>query len=298
MINFKNIWVIRNPVAGWKSLKQVDEMLDILSNKKRRLMVCNTLFSGHAGQLALKACEEQADLLVAAGGDGTLSEVINGLIAFQRQYEGAVPLLAIFPSGTVNLVAKELGVSGDPVAFVKLLVNGKERIIWPAKVNGRYFLTSVGIGFDAYIVNGVTACNKRKYSRLAYIFQACRLLAEKWQQSYEVSVDGERDCAAAVIAMNSRYYGGRFAPVGLAALTDPEIYLCIFKRSRRWDLFTYILYLLGSRLHKHKQVKIVSGGRIVVCGHEGQRVQVDGDIAAVLPVEISRGDIPVRIIGQ
>ncbi len=297
-MNFNHIWVIRNPVAGWKSLKHVNQMLEILATGKKRLVVHDTLYSGHAEHLALKACKEQADLLIVAGGDGTLNEVVNGIVVFKRKHKGVIPLLAIFPSGTVNLVAKELGVTDAPASFTRLIDSEKERVIWPAKVNGRYFLTSVGIGFDAFIVNNVSSCCKRKFSKLAYIYQACRLLAGKWRERYDISVDGTRYHAAAVIAVNSHYYAGRFAAVASAALTDQQVYLCIFTGSSRWDLFTYILYLLCSRLDKHKHVIIVGGKRATVSGSEKREVQVDGDIAVALPVRISGGDMPIRILSS
>lgn len=287
------IWVIRNPVAGKNSRRLVAKMLDMLT-KKVQLIIRDTCYAGHAQQLTSEACREGADLLIAAGGDGTINEIVNSLILYKQEHH-TCPVLAIFPSGTVNLVANELEISRNPQTFVDLILANKRCDIWPAKVNDQYFIANVGVGFDGYIVSKVTQHFKKKFSKLAYVYQSLRLIRKDWRQYYEVTVDEACYTACAAIVVNSRYYAGPYSITPQVRLTKPQLYVCLFESGIRWDIFSYFWWLLRDDLHKHPHVKILSSNNIHITG-TAQYVQIDGDPTGSLPLTITPGDTPLTVL--
>lgn len=294
MQSFKT-WVIRNPVAGKNSRQRVEKMLDILT-KKIQPVIRDTCYSGHAKQLALEACEANVDLLIVAGGDGTINEIINSLITYKQEYQSC-PVLAIFPSGTVNLVANELQISRDPAVFVDIILANKQQDIWPAKINAHYFIANIGVGFDGYIVSKVTQHFKKKFSKLAYVYQSLMLISKNWRQYYEVNVDGTAYNACAAIVVNSRYYAGPYSITPLVRLTKPQLYICLFESGIRWDIFSYFWWLVKGDLHRHPHVKILSGNEIYITG-TAQYIQIDGDTAGSLPLRICPGDTPLKVLAK
>ncbi|MCE5284326.1 MAG: diacylglycerol kinase family lipid kinase [Pelosinus sp.] len=296
MIKTNNVWLIRNPVAGWNSNRLVDEMLKLLNEKGLNPVIQNTNAAGHAEELAAEACREKVDLLIVAGGDGTLNEVVNGLATCQK--EGCpLPLLAIFPSGTVNLVAKELDIPSNPENYVDLLFKGNIKTIWPASINERYFIATVGIGFDAYIVGKINLEAKKIFSKLAYMFQTFHLLTTKWTQRYQVQIDGDPHSAVSVIVTNSYYYANHYSITPIARLTEPLFYVCLFEKSSNWDIFTYLISLVLGQLHRHKHVKIIPGKEVRIKAVQ-QQVQIDGDISALSCLTIKAGDVPIEVISN
>lgn len=295
MAVFNNIYIICNPTAGWTSSRRVSKMLDLLLSMGLRREVLYTRYPGHAFQLAIDACQGRADLLIVAGGDGTLNEVVNGLLAFRREPGGAIPTIAVFPAGTANLVAAEMNMPYSPDEFIDTILANEWKTIWPVKMNQRYFLSVAGVGFDAYIVGKVPSSIKRKFSKLVYLYHTVGLLINNWQRQYEVEIDGITHAAVSVIVMNGRYYANCYDITPAARLTDPRLHVCIFKRSSRWLIFTYLIWLCFNSLSRHKHVEIHSGKRVCIKG-PSEAVQVDGDLTELLPIQISAGDIPINVI--
>lgn len=293
----ERICVIQNPVAGWRSEQNVAKLLQILKAKQVVLTIQITEYSGHAEILAQEACSHGADVIIAIGGDGTLNEVVNGMIQCQYIESENRPALAIYPSGTANLVALELEICKDPQQFIDNLFLRRSRTIWPAKVGNKYFIAVVGIGFDAHIVSGVSSKHKKYFSKLAYLFQTFLLVLRGWNRKYRIHIDHKCHYAASAIIINSRYYGGKYSLIPQAALTNPDIYVCLFQQSRRRDLLSYLLYLLNGKLHTHKGVSIISGNTVRIDGTGEPRMQIDGDsISGVLPIQISKGNHFLEII--
>jgi diacylglycerol kinase family enzyme len=116
------------------------------------LTVVETSRRGHASRLAQGAAVDGIDAVVALGGDGTLNEAANGLA-------GSTTALGVLPGGSTNVYARTIGMTNDPIAatgeLLGALARGSTRQVGLGKVNGRYFLFNVGIGFDAAVVERV-----------------------------------------------------------------------------------------------------------------------------------------------
>ncbi|VBB09412.1 Hypothetical protein LUCI_4702 [Lucifera butyrica] len=293
--NRKKIWAICNPMAGQNTQDRITHMIELLKDQDLAPQVQFTAYPGHAEQLAREACQNNVALIIICGGDGTLNEIANGILAGQKQ-AGSLPALAVYPTGTANVVAKELGVPLDPVAFAALLRQNRQITVWPAEINDRYFIAMAGAGVDAQVVGQITPQEKKKLSVFTYILQTLTLLRQPWEHVYSVRIDGRIYRAASVIVTNSRYYAGKFELTPLSRLTEPRLYTCLITQGTRAHLLRVIFGLLAGRFHRQPFVRIIPGQSVTIEGLTTGPVQVDGDIRTKLPVTIRVGQKPLQFI--
>jgi len=166
----RNVAVIVNP-TGRRSLDSVERALDRARPQGSRTTVLLTADTGDATQLAASV-RDDADLVVAVGGDGTVSEVAAGLV-------GASVPLGIVPAGSTNIVARELGIPSGLPAAVRLLF-GPHRIVVRdlGRCGDRIFLHMAGAGLDARFFQRTNRELKRHVGWLAYVPAAAMALAE------------------------------------------------------------------------------------------------------------------------
>jgi diacylglycerol kinase family enzyme len=128
-----------------------------------KLEVEETANRGHAAALACRAMRDGVDVVVALGGDGTVNEVVNGLLT-DGVHDG-VPALGIVPGGSTNVFARALGLPNDPVDATSVLIDAmagwRTRRIGLGKADDRWFLFTAGLGYDAAVVAAVEAHRRR-----------------------------------------------------------------------------------------------------------------------------------------
>jgi len=156
------ILLVANPRATATSPRERDILARALSSEGE-LEVAETANRGHAAALACRAMRNGTDVVVALGGDGTINEVINGLLT-DGPHE-TVPALGIVPAGSTNVVARALGLPNDPIEATGVLLDalrsGSRRPINLGDMDGRLFAFAAGVGFDAAIVAGVERQRRR-----------------------------------------------------------------------------------------------------------------------------------------
>ena len=156
------ILLVANPRATATSARERDILARALSSEGT-LEVVETANRGHAAALACRGMRNGTDVVVALGGDGTINEVINGLLT-DGQHDH-VPALGIVPAGSTNVVARALGLPNDPIEATGILLDalrsGSRRPINLGNMDGRVFAFAAGIGFDAAIVAGVERQRRR-----------------------------------------------------------------------------------------------------------------------------------------
>ncbi|WP_134322537.1 diacylglycerol/lipid kinase family protein [Cumulibacter soli] len=148
--------LVTNPKATATSPRVRDVIINALS-AHTQLEVAHTDHRGHAIELGARATDQRYDLVIALGGDGTVNELVNGLLT--RGAGPHVPALAAVPGGSANVFARTLGTSNDPIEatgqLLEALAAGRERHISLGQMEGRWFVFTAGIGFDAAVVHGV-----------------------------------------------------------------------------------------------------------------------------------------------
>ncbi|MEJ2201631.1 MAG: diacylglycerol kinase family lipid kinase [Desulfuromonadaceae bacterium] len=259
----RRIKLIANPVAGGDALAKIRRVESCLAERGAQVETFLTSARGDAARAAVAAKAGGFDRLVVAGGDGTLNEVINGLVP------SSIPL-AFVPLGTTNVFALEVGIPVDVEAACRIALHGVPTSICLGRADEQRFLLMAGIGFDAEVVHGVDLGLKRRWGKLAYAVSAWRRFWQNPPAAIELILeDGRKMTGFGAIIGNGRLYGGRFSLTPGASLTEDAFEVCLLSRGGRW------LEPAGAVLFKARDLT-VSGAR--------GRVQLDGDPCGPLPM--------------
>ncbi|MFD4366332.1 diacylglycerol/lipid kinase family protein [Rhodococcus sp. NPDC058521] len=158
--------LIVNPNATSTTPAGRDLLAHALSSRVR-LEVAHTTHRGHAAELARQACDDGMGLIIVHGGDGTVNEVVNGLLgtphpdSMRAVRVGPIPPIAVVPGGSANVFARSLGIAPDPVdatnQLIDLLSFRRKRTIGLAHCDNRWFTFNAGLGWDAQVCEAVDA---------------------------------------------------------------------------------------------------------------------------------------------
>ncbi len=290
--------VIFNPAARGDQARRLRKRLDEIAAVAE---LRPTLAPGDARRLGAEAIREGFTTLVAAGGDGTLNEVLNGL----ADADGfAHTRLGVLPLGTVNVFAKELNLPHDFSGAWAAIQRGREIIIdapWAEHVvNGRterrYFAQLAGAGLDSRAVELVSWKLKKRLGPVAYLIAGLQALAENLPP-IEVSNGHETASGQLVLIGNGKFYGGRFPIFPRADLTDgvleavvyPRVNLAVAARSG-WGMLTGNFHTGG------KTIQLRGTELTLKCAHPIP-FQLDGENVAPLPVKFGIAGKVLRVIG-
>jgi YegS/Rv2252/BmrU family lipid kinase len=278
----RRLAVIYNPTAGPRRRRRFAAGLALLSAAGAVARVLATERRGDAERFAAAAASDgSADAIVAAGGDGTINEVINGMA-------GSGLPLGLMPLGTANVLAAELGIAVNPGAVAGAIAGGAVRRIHLGRCNGRYFVMMAGVGLDAHVVAAIKPRLKRAFGKLAYVAEGLNQIARLAPVRYRVTIDGVAADAATVIVANGRFYGGRYVVAAAADLGLPVLHACLFGRAGRVAALGYSVAMLFDRLQHlpEPDLAVRPGTRILIDGPAGDPIQGDGDVIGRLPAVI------------
>jgi diacylglycerol kinase (ATP) len=304
--SFKKVFLVHNHNAGKQTFfAGLHNNVEDLADEFMR-MYGPAVFSYYrintfrdAQEVANKACEEKADWIIVAGGDGTLRAIAEVLV--QREF---MPYVSVYPAGTVNLVAKELSQKTDSAHWMARVMKGITAPVWLGKANDRIFLTVAGIGVDSLVVDSVTPKEKKMLSTLAYVRQGglvagSEMLLHSWKYKFQVMIDhdGVWRNASSVIVTKSRYYAGRFSLVNGGSLSNPALYVCLFKKDRCVDFLRYTALIAADMLSLDKSVEICKAQEVQIrCNVKNFAAELDGDSVATSPLDISLLPTPLNFI--
>lgn len=287
-----SIILISNPVARGYSSTKIRHAQDILQAKGFITNNLLTKYSGHAEKLARESVNQNPDIIIAAGGDGTINEVINGMVG------SSIPL-SILPLGTSNVLAKELGVPKKVEQAISICLTGRLKSVSLGRIDfadntNRYFCLMAGIGFDAGIVFGVNNQFKRFFGEAAYILRGIQDLVRYHPGELFFSIDGMEYSGYSIIIGKSSRYGGNFRVTPDANILDPHLYLCIFKGNKRSDMLRYVYGVLCGNHLKNSDIVYLKADSIDVLGRA--HIQADGDYIGTTPARISVIENALRLI--
>lgn len=224
-------------------------------------------------------------MILTAGGDGTVNEVINGMA-------GSATPLAVLPSGTANVLACEVGLPQNPLQAAELLPQLEERRIalgrlTPAAGAPRYFALMAGAGLDAAILTRLNQKIKNAAGKLAYYVAGFSLLGRPLHPVV-VEVGGRRIETLFALTSRVRNYGGDLTIATGASLLGDEFEVVTFAGRTTWR---YPFYLAGALVGKATSlpgVTSIRARRVTLASGGGPAVytQVDGELGAALPATI------------
>ena len=261
-------------------------MAEILARSGHNLTVSPTTGPATAGAIACSEIRRGADLIIAAGGDGTINEVAEGMV------HSEVPL-AILPAGTANVLAMEMKLGARlERAAARLEDCRPHRIsVGHLRADGgrlcRHFLLMAGIGLDAHVVHRVDRRLKARTGKFAYWVAGWSLLGRRLEQ-FQVEADGRAFECSFALASKVRNYGGDFEIARQVSLFDDEFEVVLFEGSSSFHYIPYFIGLAVNRVEGMKGVTVLRVRHLSLspAGDDPVYVQVDGEAAGELPAEI------------
>lgn len=284
------IKVIANPTSGRGGKDTIHQVQAYLRLRGAKVDLFETSKRGDALQAAREARNEDVDIVVGAGGDGTINEIVNGLA-------GSDIPLGIIPLGTVNVFALETGIPMDPARACDLILGGSPKKVNLGRVNDRYFLLMGGVGFDAYVVYGLDIRLKRLSGRLSYILTAIGRGLTYQSSPLEIELDnGQKVNGYGAVVGNMKYYGGTMSITPFADMERNDLDVCIFKSKGFGNILRYTWGIIQKRhltypdveYHTVKNLKIKSKGKTYI--------QADGDVVGQLPAKFSIAEEGITVI--
>jgi diacylglycerol kinase (ATP) len=277
--------IIFNPTAKGDKARRFRRHLDEFASHAQLKL---TAAIGDASRLATESVLQGFDTVIAAGGDGTVNEVLNGLAEAPGGLEQA--RLALLPLGTVNVFARELGIPLSPVKAWQSILCGKEKRIdlpwvrfFGAKgIETRYFAQLAGAGLDARAVEQVNWSLKRKIGPLAYIWAGLSALLSA-APKLTVTGGSHRETGELVLIGNGRLYGGSYRVFPQADLQDGLLEVVVFPRANWLTLMQCGPVLLGlNRLPPGVSVSF-RAETVEITAASRTPLEIDGELAGALP---------------
>lgn len=286
-------FIIFNPAArGEKSQR----LLHFLEAKARSSSVtlAPTQRAGDAARLAAEGAAAGHDVIVAAGGDGTINETVNGLA-------GTNVTLGLLPLGTANVFARELRIPTDFTKAWAFLERGETRTVdlACAEMSGqwRFFVQLAGIGLDARAVRMASWELKKRIGPLSYVWAGLQALRHRADPVEVIGADGKLLAAgAAVLVGNGRLYGGPFRLFPQARLDDGLLDVCVFERAGHFNALRYAVGVFSRRHTGWSGVKYFQGTGFTCRSTTPAPVQLDGEDAGNAPVSFSVLPGALRVI--
>jgi len=268
---------IINPVAGrGKALKFVSEIRSYFKGENAKYTVKVTKYPRHATEIAREYARKGAKRIYSVGGDGTLNEVVNGLV-------GEKSSLGVLPGGSGNDFLRSVTNNFDNI--LDRTISGSEKNIDVGRVNDKYFINISSMGFDAQVAYTANRLKKSGPIKggLAYSIAIFAAILKSESYKLDISIDNEEfsnDTLLTAVA-NGLYYGGGMKPAPSARIDDGLFDICLINRKSIFEILKFFPKLIkgvhgeieGVSFYKCKRIEIESGKNIPL--------NIDGDVEIV-----------------
>ena len=281
----KDYCIVLNPQArGARQREIIRGIADVARDAEIRV----TSAPREAESLARQAAAEGFSAVIAAGGDGTVNEVLCGLA-------GTNVRLGVLPLGTMNVFARELGLHLDWENAWAAILRGRIREVDLGLANGLPFAQLAGVGFDADVVAGVTSEAKRRFGAGAYAWSALRQIGAP-ASSLKVEAAGLPPIEGMwVLVGNGRFYGGPFPVFPRAKNDDGLIDVLVLRDLTALDAAKYLFGVPFGWHTRFDGVSYLQTEAVTVKGGAG--FELDGEFAGRADVEFSVRPRAIRLIG-
>jgi YegS/Rv2252/BmrU family lipid kinase len=293
----RKIHVVINPVAGQDTpilnivnrvFQESDVEWDVSITKK----------SGDALKQTRQAVNDGADVVAAYGGDGTVAEVASGLVRTKT-------LLAILPGGTANVMSIELGIPTDLTQACRIACD-PHSVVRPVdlgRVNKRWFILRVGVGFEATMVEGADRELKDRFGVLAYLWSAVQNLVQPQIAHYQLNIDGhefESEGLTCIIANSTNLGQAGVNLVPNASVSDGLLDVIVVQQASLRSLFDILGSITGMKqmqvedknidiskvnVQIQQNLQYWQGKKISIVTEPVQTVQFDGEVLGKVAIE-------------
>ena len=279
--------VILNPAARSDKASRLRERIATLSGGVPMRL---TSEAGDARRIAAEAVREGFEVVIAAGGDGTLNEVVNGI-------GGAPVRLGILPVGTMNVFATELGIpQGNLERAWNVIEQGKVVEVDLPQANDTHFIQLAGVGLDAEVVRKTTADSKRALGPLSYLLTLVQVAAHKPSRVMLEAEGGRISEGSFALIGNGRLYGGPFPVFQRASLFDGLLDVLVFQNQSHWDVVRYFQAIAFGTHPQLPDVEYFQTSTLRVTSSGDVPVELDGEVAGMLPCLFSVSSQKLRVL--
>ncbi|GAH47009.1 unnamed protein product [marine sediment metagenome] len=274
--------IINLTAGGGKPRSHLKTIFKYLKENGFNFKVSYTSHHGEATELAQKAADKGVDLIISVGGDGTVNEIVNGIMQSKND-----PILGIIPLGWANDFIKSVNIPPDVTQACKILVQGKTKKIDVGVINKKiYFANICGVGFDAEVAQYANQIknrhpNWRILSAFIYIFATIKKLLSPFR-CYKVKIkidQQEIQTKILFIAIsNGKIYGGRFKITPEAILDDGLLDICLVEEMGRFKYLSIIPKVFKGTHGGIKGISFYKAKEIIVQSSELILAQVSGEV--------------------
>jgi YegS/Rv2252/BmrU family lipid kinase len=268
--------VILNPTARSERARRWETRLRALCGDA---LFYATERPGDAEQLARNAVAQGFERIVAAGGDGTVHEVVNGIA-------GSEAALGLMPMGTMNVFAAELGLPPNDLGRCWEIVQARQtRLIDLPMANEKYFVQLAGVGLDAQVVKETSLTFKRNFGPLSYLISAAQIAGRRPPRLRIEAEEAIAEEGSFVLVGNGRRYGGPFPFFKHAVMDDGLLDVLVFKQLGYIELIKYLQNVIFTSDITTREVEYFQTRRLRVSSEEEVPVELDGELVGGCPVE-------------
>jgi YegS/Rv2252/BmrU family lipid kinase len=280
--------VILNPTAG--SPEHVRSWQERVESLAGNCPVRVTSQPGEAEALARRAAEEGFIRIVAAGGDGTVNDVANGLV-------GSKATMGVLPMGSVNVFAMELGL---PLFNLQrcwdIIEDTNVRLVDLPSANGKYFVQLAGVGLDAQVVKETSLAFKRSFGPLSYLISAAQIAARQPPKLFIESEHTPVEEGSFVLIGNGRLYGGPFPFFKQAIIDDGLFDVVVFKRLGYLEIVKYLQDVVFSSDIKVPEIEYFQTRQLRITSEQDVPLELDGELAGNCPVDFEIRERALRVL--
>jgi diacylglycerol kinase (ATP) len=283
----RKVCIIFNPAArGGKAVSLQGELKELAGT----IPIFVAAESNSIQELAAALTKQGYDHIIAAGGDGTINGVINGIGA-------ADVLLSVLPLGTMNVFAYELGIRSSQLKKCwEMIELGQPRTVDLALANQNYFVQLAGVGLDAMTVQATDLQMRKTIGPVSYLLSAAKVIGGPAPTLLVRFEDGSETAGCFVLVGNGRFYGGHFSLFQDAKNDDGLLDLLIFKHQSYLDIFRY---LQGVLIGNHTDLPDIEYRQVAsaqVMSEQSVPLELDGDVSGSTPVHFQIAPRKLQVV--
>ena len=283
----KKICIIFNPKAGSSKLAKLNKIIAEL-NKNNIVTLFETTAAGDATNIA-RTESAHFDIVVAAGGDGTINEVVNGI-------DPGTPL-AIIPMGTANIVAIEAGISNNSKAICAAINQSKTKKAYVSTINNKKFVLMAGIGYDAKVVNNINPKLKKVFGKLIFAIEGLKQFFKLKEFNITVNTNNETHAANWVLITNAKHYAGPHSITKRTNIFNEDLVCYLFQDLTKLSfLYNLFLIIFFGDLSKSKKIKTIHSSSFDISSQHTTPIQCDGEPFGHLPATIQSNKEFINLI--
>ncbi len=275
----KRALLIINPISGTSKKEGLEgRVTERLAQEGVRVDTCRTRCAGHATELAREGVKAGYDMVIAAGGDGTINETAVGLL-------NSGVTMGIIPCGSGNGLARHLHIPVDIRASLEVIAAGRSELCDSGSVNGRPFFCTFGMGFDAEVSHRFANAGSRGF--VTYVKSTVSTLMRYVPQEYEITAEGLsiKEKAFTIAVCNASQYGNNAYIAPKALITDGMLDITVFRGSNKLRTSLASLDLMSGSIDRNMLIDTYRVKDVTIRRSSEGTAHIDGE-PLMLPAEL------------